>query len=189
MMRPNTLYDYVTAANGVFIRARRAEMLVQFPVLKVEKLIPGLETMKPQFHIEQKVPARTLSNMLEGAQKRGNIEILYHLSYRRPLFMPLVDGWRVTVPVQFASRGNVTPVDPYAGGANTFIELHSHHVMPAFFSATDDADESGGFRIYAVIGEIFTTPKIRVRVGVYGNFWEIDPHLAFDLPWGMECAS
>ena len=56
--------------------------------------------------------------------------------------------------------------------------------MRAYFSGTDDADETG-FRIYGVIGLINCDPKIpelRLRVGVHGNFWEIPADWVFEMP-------
>ena len=43
--------------------------------------------------------------------------------------------------------------------------------MRAYFSDTDNRDETG-FRIYGVMGEIFSNPQIRMRVGIYGHFYE-----------------
>ncbi len=79
--------------------------------------------------------------------------------------------------------GSVHPLDPDDPAcAQALCELHSHNTMPAIFSATDDAEESFGFRIYAVIGKVDTAPEIRVRIGVYGHLLEIPPEWVFDLP-------
>jgi hypothetical protein len=51
--------------------------------------------------------------------------------------------------------------------------------MEAKFSPTDDEEETG-FRIYAVMGHIYTEPVIRVRVGIYGHMWEIPALTVFD---------
>jgi hypothetical protein len=53
--------------------------------------------------------------------------------------------------------------------------------MDPFFSPTDNRDEQG-FRIFAVIGKVNEKPEIRVRVGVYGNYWNIPADMVFDLP-------
>jgi hypothetical protein len=59
--------------------------------------------------------------------------------------------------------------------------------MPPDFSETDDKDESG-FRLYGVIGNLHQAPKIRLRVGCYGYFWEIPASWALKLPRGlMDC--
>jgi len=62
-----------------------------------------------------------------------------------------------------------------ASYANTLIEVHSHQRMAAFFSSTDSADEQG-FRLYAVLGRLDRDgyeAEIRLRVGVYGHFYEL----------------
>jgi hypothetical protein len=61
------------------------------------------------------------------------------------------------------------------------IDLHSHALMDPFFSRTDNKDEQG-FRIFAVIGKVNEKPLILVRVGVYGNYWNIPADLVFELP-------
>jgi hypothetical protein len=61
------------------------------------------------------------------------------------------------------------------------MDLHSHGVLPPFFSPTDDRDEQG-FRIYAVIGEVDRSPGIRVRVGVYGHYFDVPASQVFEVP-------
>lgn len=85
-------------------------------------------------------------------------------------------GWRLWQPEQIQS-GVAIEYKP----ENSLIELHSHHSMGAFFSTTDNADQQG-FRIYAVLGRITTTPTLHVRVGVYGHFWKVPAEWVFDLP-------
>jgi PRTRC genetic system protein A len=82
----------------------------------------------------------------------------------------------------------VTPVMneiDHADYANTLLELHSHHQMAAFFSATDTADEQG-FRLYGVVGRLDSdsqhTPEIRMRMGIYGQFWDIPASIVLSLP-------
>jgi hypothetical protein len=67
--------------------------------------------------------------------------------------------------------------------------LHSHGAYPAFFSATDDRDEAHSFRLFAVIGHTFQKPQIRLRAGIFGYFWEIDPKLVLEIPEGCQSCS
>ncbi len=69
-------------------------------------------------------------------------------------------------------------------GTSALVDLHSHGRLPPFFSRIDNKDEQG-FRIYAVIGEIDKSPSIRVRVGVYGNYFDIPAPTVFELPGGI----
>ena len=66
-------------------------------------------------------------------------------------------------------------------GPPPLIEVHSHHGMDAFWSRLDDADEVG-LALYAVLGRIFDAPQLRVRLGVYGEWWPIPATWVFDLP-------
>ncbi len=77
-----------------------------------------------------------------------------------------------------------TESGPGSSYAGALIEVHSHHGMPAFWSGTDDADEQG-FRLYAVLGDIFRRPTLRVRVGIYGQFYELPAGTIFGLPAGV----
>jgi hypothetical protein len=56
--------------------------------------------------------------------------------------------------------------------------------MAAYFSHTDDADERSAFRLLAVLGRIGEEQEaeIRVRVGMYGHFWEIPSDLVLERP-------
>lgn len=75
------------------------------------------------------------------------------------------------------------PYHPIYG--RLYIEVHSHHTMAPFFSATDDRDEIG-FKIYAVIGRLDTRPAILCRVGIYGHYQEIPASWVFEIPAGIE---
>lgn len=53
------------------------------------------------------------------------------------------------------------------------MEIHSHNTMPAYFSSTDDADESGYPGIFGVIGCLGQrVPEMRFRAGADGVFRE-----------------
>jgi hypothetical protein len=66
-------------------------------------------------------------------------------------------------------------------GIKALIDLHSHALLDPFFSRTDNKDEQG-FRVFAVIGKVNENPEIRVRVGIYGNYWNIPASMIFELP-------
>ncbi len=75
-------------------------------------------------------------------------------------------GYRLRKPPQEASECGVS----YERLPHTVLDIHSHSLMTAFFSGTDNRDEQG-LRLYMVIGEMGTLfPEVRLRVGVYGYF-------------------
>lgn len=176
--QPPGLYQYVVASNGVFVRAERPELSAQICIGSTFDQVRGLEPLISYARIARPVPAWMLARMFEMSYRAKQREILFYLS--------LVGGekprWHVDLPEQVQRGTSVHPVDPYAGGASTVIEVHSHHHMPAFFSNTDDREEQSGFRVYAVLGDLARTPEIMVRVGIHGHFMNIPAGWVFELP-------
>jgi PRTRC genetic system protein A len=174
------LYEYVLASNGVFVRAQRPEFEAQPLIGHVYNPVRGLPELNPAVSMRTElVPAGLVAAMCLRAYKAAPREILFYLAQR--------DGWKLRIPLQHQSAGSVIAVNPFSGGVDTAIEVHSHHSMRAFFSSTDNKEEQVGFRIYAVLGRIDSEqPEIRVRVGIYGHFQEIPANWVFDLPDWMQ---
>lgn len=58
------------------------------------------------------------------------------------------------------------------------IDLHSHGDMDAFWSATDDADDTGEVKIAVVVGEVNDShPGIRIRLCALGLFIDLESPL------------
>ena len=177
------LYDYLFAANGIFLRARRPGLNVCFQIGDCE--LRGLATIEPfqRNFTRPRVPAAFVQKMLEMSiatcvDAGQSTEALFYLIWNEE-----ENRWRLDKPAQEANGGSVRPLEDGEGSSYqlALIEVHSHHQMLAFFSGDDDADEQG-FRIYAVIGEIFSEPKIRVRLGCFGHFHELRADTVFELP-------
>lgn len=181
------LYDYLFAGNGVFIRSKRPGLEVILPVASCE--IRGLVSIKPAVRFTYpRIPAHLVDQMLwcaQGAIGEGgqSVEMLFHLERSD-------EAWQLTIPEQEQTATSVVPTDDSATSsyATALIDVHSHHRMRAFFSATDNRDEQG-FRVYAVLGNIFTQPEILVRVGCEGIHWIIPATTVFELPDGLIDAS
>jgi PRTRC genetic system protein A len=182
------LYDYLLAGNGVFIHARKPGLNICFQISEAE--VRGLAPLESWTNFTlARVPVGYLQKMLELSigvcvEKEEPTETLFHL-----IWMETDRRWRLDKPAQTATGGSVKPLDDGDGSSYQLatIEVHSHHQMTAFFSGQDDADEQG-FRIYGVIGEIFTEPKLRVRVGCFGQFFEIPAETIFELPTAISDA-
>jgi len=189
------LYQYVVAANGVFLRAERPGLKAMIWVASTSAPIRGLVVLTSYVHLtENRVPVRITARMVEMAYHMQGREILFYLE---PVPVRWIEAdthtamvssrpenpWRLRVPEQIATPASVKPVNP-GDGAEALIELHSHHGMGAFFSSMDSRDETG-FRIYAVLGNLDSTPMINVRVGIYGNFCGIPADMVFELPVGL----
>jgi PRTRC genetic system protein A len=176
-----SLYEYVLAGNGLFVRGERRELSVLLPVASFETR--GLADVEPHIGLHvPRVPTSALLIALDRARKARDhhgflVEIVFHL------WVDNTGHWRMEMPEQLQGNASVQPLDDSAESsyARALLELHSHADMAAQFSAEDDVDEAG-FRLYAVLGHVGKYPKLRVRVGLYGYRWEVHAREIFDLP-------
>lgn len=175
------LYEYVMASNGIFVRGARREFQVQFRIARCG--IRGLAHLETSWQLNApRVPRAIVAEMLQRARAARDAhgrpcEIVFHLELDETC------TWQCHVPRQTQSPTSTRPDDdsPSSSYARACIEVHSHVDMPAQFSVLDDGDELG-FRVYGVLGNIFTAPRIRVRVGLYGYRHDIPAAWVFDLP-------
>lgn len=156
----DVLYQYVVAANGLFIRAEDSRSVALVKVASAR--LTGLVDLVPGAHLKvERVSGLWLLSMLRSARRNMPNEAMYQLLFTADPAKP----WICQMPDQIGSPTALR----FADDGRAVIDLHSHNSMAAFFSDTDNADEQG-FRFYAVIGRIDTPrPEIRVRVGVYGH--------------------
>jgi len=176
-----SMYSYVVASNGLYLRAQRSGIEALIPIGPAQ--VRGLAELHTSVQLTlPSIPGEMLLEMLERSRASTDsqgrlIEILFHLYYAE-------ESWHLVEPPQQRSSGGVTLLpdmaETYPAGA-VLVEVHSHHHMQAYFSATDDRDEQG-FRLYAVLGTIQRRPTVRVRVGVYGYFAEVPAETLFEMP-------
>ena len=174
---PTSLYEFVLAGNGVFVRARRCGLEAMIPISLCE--IRGLQPVEPYIRLEAgKVPLICTQAILAEFQSDLPNESL--------VWVRLEDKkWKVIKPEQIADENSVHPVDPFdPAGIAALVDVHSHDTMEPFFSTKDDKDETG-FRIFAVFGLLDTQPCVMVRVGIYGYYWRLDASDVFILPDGI----
>lgn len=174
------MYEYVLASNGVFVRGERQGLKAIVPVAK--GTVRGLADIEPSVEMTHpRIPAYMLTYIVTQAcmakdESGQPVESLFHLSWAET-------SWQLETPPQERGPARVYPAGSVLGSSyeRALVEIHSHHAMQAQFSPTDNADETG-FRIFAVLGEIFAQPSLRVRVGIYGHHWEIPAEWVFDMP-------
>lgn len=177
------LCEYIYAANGLFRRAKRPGLEAVIPAAPPTRLVTRVE---PYVRLNApRVSIHLVQAMLDQAQQqciaRGEfVEVLFYLCRNE------VQGWVLHTPPQEQTVTSVYATDTRTESAyvNALIEVHSHHWMEARFSTDDDRDEVG-FRIYGVLGRIFDRPEIKMRVSVYGDWWELPASAVFDLPPGV----
>ena len=175
------LFEYVLASRGVFIRAHRRELSVQFCIAPGS--VRGLAELGEEIELHvPRVPVDALRQMLDQARSAKDasdepVETLFHLFVDDDL------RWQMVKPEQIQHPESTRPVDdsPASSYAQALLEVHSHADLPARFSSWDNQDEMG-FRLYAILGRVFHQPELRVRVGLYGYRWEIPAEWVFELP-------
>lgn len=168
-------YEYVVAANGLFIRADDSRMEACVPCTPIGVVsLHGLADVEPYARLKlPRVDASLLWAIQQSAYRRLPNEAMYQI-YR--------DGviWRCRMPKQVAGPVSLA----FEDDGRTVVDLHSHGTLEAFFSETDDGDELG-LRFYAVIGRLdHDWPEIRVRAGVYGHHWDVPAGSIFDVEEG-----
>lgn len=176
-----SLYEYVLAANGLFVRGERRELSVLLPVASME--VRGLAMLQPQFELRvPRVPQSVLLSCLDQARRACDhhgflVEMVFHL------WVDERGNWHMEIPKQAQESASVQPLDdsPSSSYARALLELHSHAELAPQFSSADDGDEIG-FRLYAILGHVSNFPKLKVRVGLYGYRWEIHAREILDMP-------
>ncbi len=171
--RPEHLYDYLMAAQGIIKRVETRYVSADALLVPIQEKLTGLRLRKyPVGPLRLKVPRipeRLLQEALADARRNLDLEHMYHFRIGEK-------GWQVTRPQQEQSLSRVGYLDRNQAGIA--LELHSHHRMPAYFSPTDDGDEQGG-RFYAVMGRLDRpNPELTLRLGMYGPWLPNVPALS-----------
>jgi PRTRC genetic system protein A len=167
---------WIWARDGIYKRGQDAVRDVTVLVNPTPPT-PGLTALLPGIAwrgLTRRLPGQLLTAMLAHARKAMDegrpIEQQYHVTLE-------AGQVRVRVPHQDATPGRVTYAPPVSP---VLLDLHSHHGMPAFFSATDDADDTG-LGVSVVIGRIFgARPAIAARLCCYGHTQRVPTALLFD---------
>ena len=171
---PNCLYAYIMAGNGIFLYAKREDLAVLIPISRAT--IAGLPPLEPFVNMPR-VPRVLMHHVLKASKESLPNEMLFWFNFDHDRQV-----WNLDAPLQICRPASVSPVDKSDPlGFEALIDIHSHALMEPFFSRTDNKDEQG-FRIFAVIGRVNEKPLILVRVGVYGNYWNIPASMIFELP-------
>jgi len=159
-------YDYIFASNGIFIEAESPLIAARIPVAECE--IRGLAPIETKISLTYgSIPQRffdlTLDLFLADSSSEHYVAITGDA------------GYHFYIPVQDRSAGSVV----YEVGASVVLEIHSHGHMGAWFSGTDNIDETG-LKLYGVIGKLNATPIVKLRIGAYGYFKELSWSEVFD---------
>lgn len=177
--------EYIFGTNGLHRRARRPGLEAVVPAAPPARLLNPVESYVRMS--APRVPVHLVREMLDEARRQRNRTNPMHSEFVETLFFFLWNDresrWMLHVPPQEQTLWSVRATDTSANSAyaNALVEVHSHHWETAFFSRDDNRDEVG-FRIYGVLGRIFTSPELKMRVSVYGDWWELPASQIFELP-------
>ena len=127
-----------------------------------------------------KIPSHIFSKVMgffKSISDTMTFEALVHILYDTE-----EKEYLIKVPKQKISHAAVDSEnsEPYPDRYIHVMDIHSHNIMPAVFSSTDDRDEKET-RLYAVAGRFDRTfPEIAVRAGCAGKFIPLAPEDIFD---------
>jgi len=179
---PHPPVAWIVAANGLFKRGVGANVDVLIRVTRTPFPIPHLCLLTPRVifrGIGRRLPAVLLVEAYFAATLAVTVEHGELLLRERQFHVVLRDGQPVLcIPPQTATAHSVSysmPTEPM------LLDLHSHGLLPPFFSATDDADDQG-LGVSAVIGSLSRTPAIVARLNVYGHHQRVRAADLFDGP-------
>lgn len=181
----NCMYEYVVGSNGIFVRAERPYLKVMIPLTMTFSISPvrGLAELHPFIEMYSPAPYDLLQSIVQISMAHLPNEHLFYLVPNLPTSSSQV-LWKLIEPAAVATPSSVHPVDPSNPDAqDALIEIHSHGHLKAFWSGADNQDETG-FKLYGVVGDLPGNPTLRMRVGVYGHWWEIDPSEITIIPQG-----
>lgn len=165
---------WVFAANGIYKRGVTAALDLLIPVAPLPVCIPGLVPVAPHIRWSAwpgRLPAALLPPLLANARQAGGSEKQYFVVW---------DAGKVHLRAPRRQEGTASRIRyqlPQQG--DVLCDIHSHHCLPAYFSATDDADDLG-LSVSVVIGTLWEMPTICTRVNVYGHRWVVPAHHVFD---------
>jgi len=155
---PGVFYNYILAANGLFVRARNDHLAAT--VCIASQGVRGLAPLEEQVELlHGKIPMYFLNLALSVLCIKPDIEQYLAVTWR--------GNYSLSIPTQSQTAVSVT----YETLPDTVLDIHSHvGGVPAHFSGIDDRDEQG-FCLFAVVGGLRDLcPTVELRLGVYGYF-------------------
>ena len=155
---PGVFYNYILAADGLYLRAKNGHLAVTVNIADAE--VRGLAPIAGEITLSHgKIPLYLLNLALSMLIVNADIEKYLAITWE--------GEYRLKEPMQEAGAGHVT----YEVLPNTVLDIHSHTGgMPALFSSIDNFDEKG-FMLYGVVADLRSLfPTVELRLGCYGYF-------------------
>jgi len=155
-------YEYVLASNGLFVRGEKlgpgGVPLLRATVLVTEASVRGLAPLEASLELPQgKAPEFCWHTFLAVAARLAPQEVYGAVCWH--------GADHLEVPAQTAGGAHIE----YSAVPDTVVDVHSHGHMGAWFSGTDDADDTG-FWVSIVVGRFDQLiHEVEARVSLYGH--------------------
>jgi PRTRC genetic system protein A len=175
------MFEYLLAGNGLFVRAKRNEFSVCFPISSGS--IKGLPSVSSGIVWHKPViPINLWQEVLENARISNGLA-----EFKEDVFVIFwhseCEEWRWKNISKERSSASTLADDSIKEYGEACIELHTHPDGAIHFSSLDDRDESDKFRIFAILTDVKSnSPSIRFRCGVYQYFFPIPAPSVSEMP-------
>lgn len=168
---PGLFYNYITAGNGLFVRAE--SQLLRATVHIAGAMVRGLRPLEETVELPKGRIPRHIHDLA--------LSIFFADRYRDYREHYLAVTWEGEYHLRDPSQDATTASVNYERLPSTVLDIHSHGTIKAFFSMQDNRDEQG-LRLYIVVGRLDTLiPEMEMRVGVYGYFAPLSFEDVFDV--------
>lgn len=157
--------SYVGGADGQIYEVRNSFF---GQMVTPAKRVPDFQEITPSFRYDLKrIPGGILGQILSFFKQyteKGNFEVMIRVYYDAVEKEYVVEcPQQVVTPIRIDCTYNPDYIGRNSLRYIPVLEIHSHNVMKAFFSDTDDTDEQR-FGLYAVVGRLHTdSPQIVLR--------------------------
>ncbi|HET8628383.1 MAG TPA: Mov34/MPN/PAD-1 family protein [Thermomicrobiales bacterium] len=170
--RRGLAYDYVLAGDGLWLAAENEALAVRAPVARCAvRGLPPLGGACVLKHGPIPTWIWCAGVGIAAAMAAAGVEVALLVAVDGAGRYALIIPEQAATPTRVRYRAPALPPD-----TTIALTLHSHHRLPAYFSATDDGDERG-LGLYGVLGRLGTPrPEVALRAGAYGHWlpvrWE-----------------
>jgi len=166
--------DVVLDGAGLYLAVATAELAIRVRLARAD--VPDLPVVPTGVTLARGLIDGSLwEALVERARAAMPHEVLLAIVAREPaegeLFVAAAGPYTLVEPrLDETGTGDWQPQQASPSGVratpipDALVEVHSHHGMRAYFSSTDDHDETAR-RIYGVLGRLDTpTPQVALRV-------------------------
>jgi PRTRC genetic system protein A len=152
-------YDYILAGNGLFIENKGVFMDARVQIAGCH--VRGLAEIAPSTYLKHgKIPGVLFDLAFNTSLTQKEKEVYFAVTWSGQ-----DSKYHLFMSPQVGEAGQVK----YHVLDNTVMDIHSHGRIPTYFSGTDDEDEKG-FKLSCLVGDLDRTPRVAIRVGIYGYY-------------------